>query len=495
MAYVSKQLSSASVDEQARKVIDFLEYDLGYSVYDEISSESKVFKVQSDSNRCPAYRHVYSDGSYIRSKLYLYWDLDTHTGDYNAYDPHNHFQLSDQVIYCHGNDYWFALGAASTNYSTYRECIYGKIGGEIQTVFEPTITKLTASGIAGDNATLYVEDSSDFYVGVKYQIIGVPETKCIRWVEINTVPNSTSLTVANLPVTVASGSYIGAVPCTAFGEGHDRYDNRLYGYTHPSSEDDNTDYNWYMYMDPQVREAYRDPDQRQNVWFLSTINMLDISNSVLGHFDSDILGPAQATAGDLLCVHNQSWPINSSVSSGTLTTLTDDTKAWSANEHQDMYVIIIDGDGLGEVKKIISSTATTLTTCTTSDGDLDGELFIRGYGKETNGLDVSIVDNGVESGNSASASYVGDKTIEVEIDSGTTTQSTIVTALEAMSCIRSVSADNPSNTWSTASGVNVVTISGGDGSFWETVPTFYSSYAIYEEAWRSFYDFALKADY
>jgi hypothetical protein len=497
MSYISKQFSAASAIEQTRKVLDFLEYDLGYVVYDEISSSEKTFKMNYSDNYCPFYLYVYEDSNHIKFRLYLYWDLDTHAGDYEVYNTNWFLTASNnEIIYCHGNEYWCIVTSNITTYANkYNNPNYSAIFGEIPVLFDPTVTKITASGISGDNAILYVEDSSDFYVGVTYQLIGSPDSKCRRMVEIATIPNSTSLTVTNLPVTVISGSYLGAVPCKAFCRGDSSEIERVFGYFDADSVDDTTHEKYEMSFSSAIEDKYMDPDFRQNVWFMTTNYLYDRSGSVIGYFDSDLLSQTNGDTGDLYCVPINTGSVNSSVSSGTLITLTDDTKSWEVDEHKDRYVVIIDGPGVGEVKKIVSNTSITLNVCSFSVGDLADELLINGYGKETDGLSIDVVDNGVESGDSASASYVGDKTIEVEIDSGNTTQSTIATALEGVNCIRSVTVDNPTDTWSTASGINTVTISGGDGSFWEIVPTVMSSYAIYEEAWRDCHYYTMKADY
>lgn len=492
MAYVTKMLSSAPTNEQARKMIDFLEYDLGWQVYDEISSTAKVFKLQK-GNYCPAYLYMYVSTN-LMFELYLYWDLGTHTGDYKAYSTASQIGANNLVIYCHGNEYWCVFGASAAYYASYSNPNYAPMNGDIPFTFDTAVTRLTASGIAGGNVTISVEDSSDFYASVKYQLIGTPDSKCRRMVEVNSIPSSTSMTLTNLPVTVSSGSYIGAVPCKAFTRSDSTEVERVFGFTTPLVDDAVTGENYRMLFYNTILASNVDPDQRQNVWFLTRSSLYDTAGAIIGYFGSDLLDPGSAATGDLLCIPAGNGFINSSVSSGTLTTLTDDIKSWGVNDHQGNYAVIIDGPGLGEVKKIISNTAITLTICSLSTGDLAGELFIAGYGKETNGLDVDIVDNGVESGDSASASYVGDRAIEVEIDSGVTTQSTIATALEGMTCIKYVTEDNPADTWSTASGINTVTISGGDGGFWETMPTVLSSYAIYAEAWRDFGYYAIKEE-
>ena len=70
-------------------------------------------------------------------------------------------------------------------------------------------------------------------------------------------------------------------------------------------------------------------------------------------------GPA---VKDVLGINtNNSKSVSNSCTSATGTTLVDSTKAWEADALIGKYVVISDGTGVGQVRKILDNDATSLT--------------------------------------------------------------------------------------------------------------------------------------
>lgn len=92
---------------------------------------------------------------------------------------------------------------------------------------------------------------------------------------------------------------------------------------------------------------------------------------------------------------------NGTATSGSTTTIVDTAQSWDVNEFANMWVMIVDGTGEGQMVKIVSNTATTLTfAAITTGADATSVYQITGskpgyaIGVATSGSTTTIVNSG-----------------------------------------------------------------------------------------------------
>lgn len=232
-----------------------------------------------------------------------------------------------------------------------------------------TKTKLTQDATSGTNRTITVETTSGFVAGREYQIIGA-NAEGRDTVTVTSITNSTQMIIANLPRNYSVGSIIGENPCSFFAGLYD-YSSYLFT-TNPSnavgtgnaSSNDYYNVSRDNTMASSSTMVYYDPDQRGALRLLVPVNFLEIvggqSRSFVGYTEGNIFyfPTTGMTVEDTIGVGQKDV---GTATSGTPNTLTDSTKDWTTNEHQNKVVIITTGLGAGNIRKIAGNTATQIT--------------------------------------------------------------------------------------------------------------------------------------
>ena len=338
----------------------------GWTLHDDISSTSKVYESQGESgNYAPAYLRVYNSGSYIELYAWQYWDASTHTGTLYAYYAPSRASAGDNFFAVNKD---FIL-IASSNYTGG--------AGFIPNLFHTLVTTTTDSISAGSSVTIPVVSSSGFKVGNRYQILGQNYEGRER-VTINSIPDSTSVVVASLATSYASGAYLGINPCP-FGlwgpsaEGFHIF--RPLNWYDSSGTTSNSSSQW-LYFTPIIDISQNPdmfPDNYADEYVLFPGLFYSYSTNrpgVWGYIKQYVLAsypggtsPQQGTIFDIVGV-SETAPESGQATSGGSTTLTDTNKSWSTNQWQNKWVVIVNGTGSGQSRKISSNTSDTLTVVT-----------------------------------------------------------------------------------------------------------------------------------
>ena len=124
-------------------------------------------------------------------------------------------------------------------------------------------------------------------------------------------------------------------------------------------------------------------DIASDTWYLRTQN----SNNVA------VVG----TDGTIeRCTENSTIWDRGGATSGTVTTLVDSTKSWTVNKWAGYYVRIFSGTAEGQLRQIVSNTATTLTWTTSGTApDATSQYLIDGFdsGTASSGSTTTLVDS------------------------------------------------------------------------------------------------------
>lgn len=338
----------------------------GWTLHDDISSTSKVYKSQGESgNYAPAYLRVYNSGSYIELYIWQYWNASTHTGTLSGYATPSRLSAGDNFIAVSKD---FIVGASSS---------YTGGAGFIPTLFHTLLTTTTNSITSGSNVTIPVVSSSGFKVGNRYQLLGQNYEGRER-VTINSIPDSTSVVVASLVSSYASGAYLGINPCPfgLWGAGAEGFHTfRPLNWYDSSGTTSNSSSQW-LYFTPvidigQNRDMFPDNYADEYVLFPGLFYSYSTNRSGVWGYSKQYLlasypggtNPTQGTIFDIVGV-SATAPESGQATSGGSTTLTDTSKSWTTNQWQNKWVVIVNGTGSGQSRKISSNTSDTLTVVT-----------------------------------------------------------------------------------------------------------------------------------
>ena len=389
MPYKHYDLPVTSIDDAFSKMCTAM-VNMGWTLHDSVSTTEKVYKSNgSNSDRPYGYIRLYSSSGRIYFEPYLYWNETTHAGTCVTYVNSNY------VAFAAGSRLWVAgdddlvMFRESTTTGTY------KFFGHIPTFFNSTHTTLTAGATSGASATLTVDSTTGFASGKKFQIVGLTEGR--DQLEVESVTDTTHLVVANLPRNYASGAHLG-FPAHCFGGNtHNTYPENFYcvampdavGLTAPGSSP-------YLKIDDLLPVSTMDPGAFSGRWVLGPSLVMDMSQTYLiGMIDNNFLRPGGGSIDDIFGLNDDgAEPESGSPTSVSTTTIADSSKSWGTNEHQNRYVVIVDGTGVKQIRKILSNTATELTVntwFTTPDMTSDFKICDKAYRLNTSDGDALMV--------------------------------------------------------------------------------------------------------
>ena len=342
---------------------------MGWVLEDDQSSDYyKVYKSNGElSDRLYQYVKIYwGSGDTIQFTAYLIWDSTNHVGSAG-----NNYDVSIST----SNDTPFSgwiygsknLVALMTKIGT---TYYVKGFGHFDTKFLTVETDLTADATSGDNATLTVSDTTGFVVGACYQIISNKVNEGRDLVVVSSITDSTHLVLENLPRNYSAGAIIGQSP-SVFGiwDGADKF-HPTCGMVRYSANGVGTnsigEFDYYVlqalvpdgcpngiddhlyYLQPIIaREHYYD----SNDWA-----------DAFAFYNQDyILWKCSGSNEDIFYINKSDSGI---ATGGTDTTLEDTSKSWAASSLKGKVLIITDGTGSGQARKIVDNDATSITVDT-----------------------------------------------------------------------------------------------------------------------------------
>ena len=345
--------------------------DMGWVLEDDQSSDYyKVYKSNGElGDRLYQYIKIYwGSGDTITFTAYLIWDSTNHVGSAGqAYV--SSITISDSTpfsgwIYGSKN-LVILMTKVGSNY-------YVGGFGHFDTKFLTVETDLTADATAGDNATLTVSDTTGFVVGVTYQMVSNKVNEGRDLVVVSSITDSTHLVLEHLPRNYSTGAIIGQMPST-FGtwDGGSAFYPTC-GSTWGTGENDlgvGTDPLFHLdhyNLGGLVPDGC--PNRRDDLlYYLQPI--IGVERSWLGSYWNEavtfafynqdyILWKCVGSNEDVFYINKVDLGI---ATSGTDTTLEDTSKSWAVDSLIGKVVVITDGTGSGQARKITDNDATSIT--------------------------------------------------------------------------------------------------------------------------------------
>jgi len=336
---------------------------VGWTLHDDVDADNKVYKTNGSLGNYPyVYLKLTKSADRVTMILYLYWNEVTHVGSvYTSY--HNSYN------YClYNSDYKMGLiGNADVvsivNYSSAISSA-GCIVGFFDKLFHSEITTTSGSVSTGTYVDLPVVSTAGFVVGQNVQIVGV-DYEGRDQLTISDVQESSYITVENLPRNYASGAFVGVTPCPAGSTTYVTKSNLMLLCHRLAVGAANSTTQHYAALSSPIIYNYIDPDQASGLYGLMPLCGLGFSvDHVVGWMDLDGLCKYSSSAvmDDVFAViEGTNQPEQGAVTSTTVSGLYDAGKSWGVNAHADRYVVVVDGNGVGQSRKILSNTADTLT--------------------------------------------------------------------------------------------------------------------------------------
>lgn len=346
--------------------------DHGYRIY-RTAGEDDYFQI-------PMYARFLMDSTAneINVDMYYYWNNSTHTGLGNATGTDGDITTSESgfTLWVYGNKSFFsAITKISTIYYAFG------VGFPRPSELKPRAT-LTSNASSGSSVVLSIDDVTGFEKYPYTQIIGANQEGRDE-LEIEDVGVGT-ITVASLPRNYDAGAVIGMAPSPFvvsrdLTSGFSLNQIGVAGTANTSV---------LMYVSQLGFVAYGDPDSRRCAYRITPFEFFEdtLSNdcptalnieNLLGYLDPELDGIGNVTSNigsTLDTVSIMEYVSSNSTGSNGSNTLNDTGESWTTNEWVGKVVIITSGIGAGQIRKILSNTATQLTvnknwdtTPTTSD--------------------------------------------------------------------------------------------------------------------------------
>jgi hypothetical protein len=282
-------------------------------------------------------------------------------------------------IWIHGNK---DLVIIHTKVSTaYYPCMFGHIPKR----FDETVGTLTEAATSGSNVDLVVDDITGFVVSGQYQIVGASHEGREVAIVTDIIPDPYGggiLTIDALDANMSVGSKIGHSPST-FGKLHMRstvdldisshywyYTCGYYSTMLSLTNMNDLDYCAYRHHIALNTTDFTlvDPDYRTGKYVALPLSFYVNDYSAAGeayrswyaYDDTFILNSDDLTSDDIVAVTVRVRSTATGAGGGS-NTLADTGQSWSTNEHAGRAVLISSGTGSGQIRKIVSNTATELT--------------------------------------------------------------------------------------------------------------------------------------
>lgn len=330
---------------------------IGWTLFDNQDGSSyRVYSSTGESgNQITGYIKInYAGTNTITVTGYYYWDSVTHAGSGGVTNiiPSVNTSESGCYLWLYGNKNLIALWTKVS--STYYPMGFGFLPKKFWT----KETTLTGNAVSGNNVTLAVSSTTGFQEGSYYQIVGANNEGRDK-LQVTTISDGQHLIVANLPRNYMTGAKFGQCPM-AFGVLNSSFifynvcDFSYVGLTNYSATA-NTLYRYNF-------DTYIKPDSRgESQWVLQPLVQNEANGiDILGYIDEYIFQAANTglNAEDTLDVGRQDA---GTATSGGVNTITDTGKTWTVNQFAGLTIVISSGTGAGQIRKIISNTATEIT--------------------------------------------------------------------------------------------------------------------------------------
>jgi hypothetical protein len=325
--------------------------NVGWEIHDAVSANEIVWKSNGESGTLPTCYLYVLKGTDLKLRCYLYWNATTHVGTVvtpasgsdgiNAPTTAYHSLLA-------GNKDWIVAGnrldQAGQPYVTMR--------GQFPNIVDTTKTTTTGDITTGSNVSIPVVSSAGFGIGTYATILGINYEGRDR-IQITDIPDSTHIKVATVARNYATGAVIGRIVSTAGWRSSSGWYPLVYytdaGVTNPVN---------YYNLATMLLTAV---NIHTGLYALSP-ELMSYSGFSIAFSGPDGPFASSLTNNSIAYVQaDRGIPPVSSVSSASNTTLVDSTKSWMADALIGKFVVITNGLGVNQVRKISDNDGTTLT--------------------------------------------------------------------------------------------------------------------------------------
>jgi hypothetical protein len=306
--------------------------------------------------------------SYTANSIYFWpmygWNSTTKAylgRTYTSCTPDLATSESGFYLWVYGNKNLVYIGTKIV--STYDKAIFGHMNKTLVSVVTTTSGAITT----GTGVPVTVGSTTGFDITTNYEIVGI-NNEGRDTITLNSIDSSTQFTITSLPRNYDAGAFIGVCP-SLFG-GLNGGNTVNWYFTCPFGSVGTSDSNGSSWGPlTWVKTATGvDPDYRTNKYLLQPMilgyaNESSTSNVSAGHpYNDEYL----LLSSDVGLTQEDTFSVGvlttgTSTGSNDSTTLNDTSKSWTTNFYAGKVVVITAGAGVGQIKKIVSNTATALT--------------------------------------------------------------------------------------------------------------------------------------
>jgi len=334
---------------------------MGWTLHDDQSGESPpyyVFKSEGENaDRFPVYVKYQQSTTADRYEIFLYlnWNNANHTGTVKIGSANYIWIYADDdtafTIWVYGDKDGFAvISKVGADYRCH--------GVDYLDSYYKAFGTLVSGVSAGSDIVLQLGtgEADDFVVGESYQVVGTGEGEGRERPEIINVDTTNHrVTVDNLARGLSAGSAIARI---GYLWVLTRYSDTSRAHVLDPSVEGTADYSAAATKHQVAQLGDFDPNSvtdNYDMWF----NFLGKTGGLYGFFSR--LPRMNVSTGNEDTVAIEQEDTGTSTGSNTSTTLNDTGKSWTINEWTDYCLIITSGTNAGEMRKIVSNTATELT--------------------------------------------------------------------------------------------------------------------------------------
>lgn len=348
----------------------------GWTLHDNQDGSSyRIYSSNGEAtDRIPEYIKItWTTANVISFQAYGWWDSATHAGTCN-----NTGIVS--LVTAETGFYLWIYGDMNLVYvmTKVSTIYYSTMFGHVKNRQHSLVTDTTAPATAGSSVSVAVTSSTGFVEGESYQIFG-DAGEGRDWVVVEDIADGTHLTITTLPRDYGTGAFIGYCPST-FGV----CSTTAFYSTCPQSVVGTAATALAGTIGTDIYAAGAgDPDVRRNAWHLCPMRFTGTTTTEAVGYHEDYILYCDSTG--LTCEDTIGVGLLDSGTAevGGAATLQDTDKAWGINAHANKAVVITLGTGVGQIRKIASNTADTLTVSsnwvTIPAADSQYKIYNEGY--------------------------------------------------------------------------------------------------------------------
>lgn len=329
----------------------------GWTLHDTVSASDIVYCSQGESGDEPKqYVELFYDATYIRFRLFLFWDNATHTGYGGAYYSTSYSRLLVNVAGLkrfYGNADVVLSSADGQSYPM----VFGHIATD-KTVMDQPVATLIAGASAGSSVVLSLDNTDFFRVNSSATIID-PSTGTREDVTISAVIPGVSITISTLSYDYAIGSMIGDAPSSFSWLTTSTTSTHFYatcGVISGAGELSAT----YM-MSVFVMGDALTPATITGLYTLPRIAVDGNTGTGFIGFLPPQLRYMSRSLGSIYIVNDSRNYDVLTATAATVSTISDSTQGWTVDEHKGKMVVCVGGTGINQSRVIESNTATQIT--------------------------------------------------------------------------------------------------------------------------------------